>query len=54
MRILIWRIGEFFTESPKLIPPNTRACDYVRHAHARNSAQRGRVRHTRIRQIKIR
>ena len=26
-----WRIGEFFTKSPKLIPPNTRA--YVCGAH---------------------
>ena len=49
MEILIWRIGEFFTKSPNLIPPNMRARDYER-----NSAQRGRVWHIRNRQIKIR
>ena len=45
-QILIWRIGESFTKSPKLIPPNTRN-------RARDSVQRGRMRRTCIRQIKI-
>ena len=41
MGILIWRIGEFFTKSPKLILPNTRA-------RVHNIAQRGRVQRIRI------
>ena len=50
------RIGEFFSKSPKLILPNTRGHARERNAHncIHNSEQWVRVRHTRIRQIKIR
>ena len=48
-----WQI---FHKSPKLIPPNTQARMRASATRNRvqNNAQRGRVQHTRIRQIKIR
>ena len=51
--ILIWQISEFFAKSPAK-HASSRVYEHDTRIHVHNSAQRGRVQCTRIRQIKIR